>query len=45
MSGSMSRSVSPLGPAVLERGIRGPIDDLYMGGLPIGGAPLGFNAG
>jgi hypothetical protein len=22
-----------------------PIDDLYMGGLPGGGAPLGFNVG
>lgn len=26
-------------------GILGPIDDLYIGGFPGGGAPVGFNVG
>lgn len=28
-----------------DKGILGPIDDLYMGGFPGGGAPVGFNVG
>lgn len=30
----------------MKQGIRiGPIDDLYMGGFPGGGAPVGFRVG
>lgn len=34
-------------PALEEagKGILGPIDDLYMGGFPGGGAPVGFSVG